>query len=163
REFALTLAGAVFISGVVALTLSPMMSANLLRAGHVDKGFSGIVNRTFDRFRDWYGSHLDRTLNARPAVYVFWGGISLLSLFMFAALPKMATKELAPKEDQGVIFGIITAPANATIDDTIRYADAAGKVSKEIPDTRFTFQLTSPTSGFGGLVLKPWVTRQPPT
>ena len=52
REFALTLAGAVFISGVVALTLSPMMSAHLLRAGHADKGFSGVVNRTFDRFRD---------------------------------------------------------------------------------------------------------------
>src|SRR2546423_2070680 len=90
REFAMTLAGAVFISGVVALTLSPMMSANLLRAGHVDTGFSGVVNRTFDRFRDWYGSHLDRTLNARPAVYIFWAGISLLALFMFAALPNLA-------------------------------------------------------------------------
>src|SRR3989441_987251 len=163
REFALTLAGAVFISGVVALTLSPMMSANLLRAGHVDKGFSGIVNRTFDRFRDWYGSHLDRTLNARPAVYIFWGGISLLALIMFATIPKMATKELAPKEDQGVIFGIITAPANATIDDTIRYADAAGKVFQDIPDTRFTFQITQPSGGFGGMVLKPWGTRKTPT
>ena len=163
REFALTLAGAVFISGVVALTLSPMMSANLLRAGHVDKGFSGIVNRTFDRFRDWYGSHLDRTLNARPAVYIFWGGISLLALIMFATIPKMATKELAPKEDQGVIFGIITAPANATIDDTIRYADAAGKVFQSIPDTRFTFQLTFPDNGFGGMVLKPWGVRKTPT
>ena len=163
REFALTLAGAVFISGVVALTLSPMMSANLLRAGHVDKGFSGVVNRTFDRFRDWYGSHLDRTLNARPAVYIFWGGISLLALLMFAAIPKMASKELAPTEDQGVIFGIITAPANATIDDTIRYADAAGKVFQNIPDTRFTFQLTFPDNGFGGMVLKPWGVRKTPT
>src|SRR5216117_169987 len=163
REFALTLAGAVFISGVVALTLSPMMSANLLRAGHVDKGFSGIVNRTFDRFRDWYGSHLDRTLNARPAVYIFWAGISLLAVLMFAAIPKLGTKELAPKEDQGVIFGIITAPANATIDDTIRYADAAGKVFQDIPDTRFTFQITNPDQGFGGMVLKPWGTRKTPT
>ena len=163
REFALTLAGAVFISGVVALTLSPMMSANLLRAGHVDKGFSGLVNRTFDRFRDWYGSHLDRTLNARPAVYIFWAGISLLALLMFAAIPKMASKELAPTEDQGVIFGIITAPANATIDDTIRYADAAGKVFQDIPDTRFTFQLTFPDNGFGGMVLKPWGVRKTPT
>src|ERR671922_156952 len=75
REFALTLAGAVFISGVVALVLSPMMSANLLRAEHSDHGFSGFVNRTFDRFRDWYGSHLDRTLNARPAVYLVWAGV----------------------------------------------------------------------------------------
>src|SRR5712691_1105594 len=163
REFALTLAGAVFISGVVALTLSPMMSAHLLRAGHADKGFSGVVNRTFDRFRDWYGSHLDRTLNARPAVYIFWAGISLLAVLMFVAIPKLGTKELAPKEDQGVIFGIITAPANATIDDTIRYADAAGKVFQDIPDTRFTFQLTFPDNGFGGMVLKPWGVRKTPT
>src|SRR5437868_3191841 len=163
REFALTLAGAVFISGVVALVLSPVMSAHLLRAEHGDKGFSGFVNRTFDRFRDWYGNHLDRTLNARPAVYIVWAGISLLALFMFVTIPKMATKELAPKEDQGVIFGIITAPANATIDDTIRYADAAGKVFQDIPDTRFTFQITFPNQGFGGMVLKPWGTRTTPT
>jgi multidrug efflux pump len=163
REFALTLAGAVFISGVVALTLSPMMSANLLRTGHVDKGFSGVVNRTFDRFREWYGSHLDRTLNARRAVYLVWAGIFALAVFMFAAIPKLGTKELAPKEDQGVIFGIITAPANATIDDTIRYADAAGKVFQNIPDTRFTFQLTFPDNGFGGMVLKPWGVRKTPT
>jgi multidrug efflux pump len=163
REFGLTLAGAVFISGVVALVLSPMMSANLLRAERSDHGFEAWVNRTFDRFRDWYGSHLDRTLNARPAVYVVWVAISLLALLMFAMIPKMAVKELAPKEDQGVIFGIITAPANATIDDTIRYADAAGKVFQDIPDTRFTFQITNPSSGFGGMVLKPWGTRKTPT
>jgi len=163
REFGLTLAGAVFISGVVALTLSPMMSAHLLRAGHVDKGFSGLVNRTFDGFRDWYGSHLDRTLNARRAVYLVWAGIFALAIFMFAMIPKLGTKELAPKEDQGVIFGIITAPANATIDDTIRYADAAGKVFQNIPDTRFTFQLTFPDNGFGGMVLKPWGVRKTPT
>ena len=159
REFALTLAGAVFISGVVALTLSPMMSANLLRAEHVDKGFSGVVNRTFDRFRDWYGSHLDRTLAARPAVYAVWIGLSVLGgLFWY-----MSPNELAPTEDQGVIFGIMTAPANATIDDTIRYADAAGKVFLDLPDTRFTFQITNPSGGFGGMVLKPWGVRKTPT
>jgi multidrug efflux pump len=159
REFALTLAGAVFISGVVALVLSPMMSANLLRGEHADQGFSGFVNRTFDRFREWYGSHLDRTLQARPAVYTVWIGLSLLgALFWY-----MSPNELAPKEDQGVIFGIMTAPANATIDDTIRYADAAGNVFKNIPDTRFTFQITNPGGGFGGMVLKPWGTRKTPT
>ena len=163
REFALTLAGAVFISGVVALVLSPMMSAHLLRSEHVDHGFSGFVNRTFDRFRDWYGSHLDRTLQARPAVYVIWGGISLITALMYMAIPKAATKELAPKEDQGVIFGAVIAPANATIEDTVRYADAAGKVFADIPDTRFTFQLTFPSNGFSGMVLKPWGTRKVPT
>jgi multidrug efflux pump len=159
REFALTLAGAVTISGVVALTLSPMMSAHLLRAEHVDKGFSGIVNRTFDRFRDWYGSHLDRTLNARPAVNIVWAGLSLLAIVFYVQSPK----EQAPTEDQGVIFGIVTAPANATIDDTIRYADAAGKMFMNVPDTRFTFQITFPDSGFGGMVLKPWGVRKTPT
>src|SRR6516225_2448776 len=163
REFALTLAGAVFISGVVALVLSPMMSAYLLPPHHVEHGFKGWVDRTFDRLRDWYGKRLDRTLQARLAVYIVWAGISVLAALMYLAIPKLATKELAPKEDQGVIFGIITAPANATIDDTIRYADAAGKVFKDIPDTRFTFQITSPSSGFGGMVLKPWGVRKTPT
>jgi len=163
REFALTLAGAVLISGVVALTLSPMMSAHLLRPEHVDHGFSGWVNRTFDRFRDWYGSHLDRTLNARPAVYLVWAGVSALALFMFIMIPTFASKELAPTEDQGVIFGFVTAPANATIDDTIRYADAAGKVFQDVPDTRFTFQVTFPDRGFGGMVLKPWGVRKTKT
>src|ERR1041384_4610680 len=135
REFALTLAGAVFISGVVALVLSPMMSSYLLPPHHIEHGFKGFVDRTFDRFREWYGEHLDRTLQARPAVYVVWVGIFALAVFMFLTIPKVATKELAPKEDQGVIFGIITAPANATIDDTIRYADAAGKIFHDIPDT----------------------------
>src|SRR5215467_2128099 len=163
REFALTLAGAVFISGVVALVLSPMMSANLLKAEHSDHGFSGFVNRTFDRFRDWYGSHLDRTLQARPAVYAVWAGVSVLTIFMYLLIPKVATKELAPKEDQGVIFGIMTAPANATIDDTIRYAEATDKVFRDLPDTRFTFQVTQPSFGFSGMVLKPWGTRKVPT
>ena len=163
REFALTLAGAVTISGVVALVLSPMMSAHLLRAAHADHGFSGFVNRTFDRFRDWYGNHLDRTLAARPAVYVVWGAITALALVMFVLIPSFASKELAPVEDQGVIFGIITAPANATIDDTIRYADAAGKIFQDVPDTRFTFQITFPDQGFGGMVLKPWGIRKTPT
>src|SRR5262249_24814027 len=158
----MTLAGAVFISGVVALVLSPMMCSYLLPAHHVKTGFKGWVDRTFDRIRASYDRQLDRTLNARPAVYIVWGGISVLPLLVFLAIPKVATKELAPKEDQGVIFGIITAPANATIDDTIRYADAAGKVFHDIPDTRFTFQITSPSSGFGGMVLKPWGTRKTP-
>src|SRR5216117_1597418 len=140
-----------------------MMSAHLLRAEHVDKGFTAIVNRTFDRFRDWYGAHLDRTLAARPAVYVVWGGISALAIIMALMIPSFASKELAPTEDQGVIFGIITAPANATIDDTIRYADAAGKVFHDIPDTRFTFQITFPDNGFGGMVLKPWGVRKTAT
>src|SRR6476646_8555412 len=91
REFAMTLAGAVFISGVVALVLSPMMSSYLLPAHHVETGFKGWVDRTFDRIRESYGKHLDRTLNARPAVYIVWAGISALAILMFIAVQKVAT------------------------------------------------------------------------
>src|ERR1700744_5389854 len=72
REFAFTLAGAVFISGIVALTLSPVMSAKLIRGGHEDKGLVGVINRTFDRIRHSYSRVLDLTLSARPAVYIIW-------------------------------------------------------------------------------------------
>src|SRR5881296_3149122 len=92
REFALTLAGAVFISGVVALTLSPMICSKLLHRGDADKGFSGLINRNFDRFRNAYGRLLDRTLQVRPAVYVVWIGLALLTIPMF----KMSKHELAP-------------------------------------------------------------------
>jgi len=88
-----------------------------------------------------------------------WIGLSILAVLFYM----MSSKEQAPTEDQGVIFGIVTAPANATIDDTIRYADAAGKIFQDIPDTRFTFQITNPDQGFGGMVLKPWGVRKIPT
>ncbi|MEZ4270965.1 MAG: efflux RND transporter permease subunit [Myxococcota bacterium] len=84
REFAFTLAGAVTISGIVALTLSPIMSATLLRAGEGERGFAGKISRFFDAVRDRYGRWLDATLRARPAVYVAWIGISILALAMFS-------------------------------------------------------------------------------
>src|SRR5262249_13046245 len=79
REFALTLAGAVTISGVVALTLSPVMSAYLLRQSDEDKGFAGLVNRTFDRIRNAYGRALETTFRARGAIYVAWVVIGILA------------------------------------------------------------------------------------
>jgi multidrug efflux pump len=159
REFALTLAGAVFISGVVALTLSPMICSKLLHRGDADKGFSGLINRSFDRFRDAYGRLLDRTLQVRPAVYVVWIGLALLTIPLF----KFSKHELAPVEDQGVIFGFIDSPANATLDQLLPYSEAAGKVFHSFPETNFSFQITSPTESFGGMVLKPWGVRTKPT
>ena len=159
REFAFTLAGAVTISGVVALTLSPMMSAQLLRASAEEHGFAGKVNHTFDRIRESYGRMLDRTLQVRPAVYVAWIGLSLLA-FLLLKFSISMNSELAPTEDQGVIFGIIDAPANATIEQTSAFADAAEKDFLGFPETNFTFQLTFPSSGFGGMVFKPWGKRK---
>src|SRR5258706_5616061 len=87
REFAFTLAGAVFISGVVALTLSPVMSSKLLDAKHENQGFAGVINRMFDRLRRGYGRVLDLTLSARPAVYMVWIVLSLLTIPMFIMPP----------------------------------------------------------------------------
>ncbi|MDG4475894.1 efflux RND transporter permease subunit [Thiovibrio frasassiensis] len=156
REFAFTLAGAVTISGIVALTLSPMMSAKLLKPGIEEHGLAGRIARDFARLRTAYGRWLDATLAARPAVYTVWIVITLLTIPMFT----MSAKELAPNEDQGVIFGIVDAAANSTLDQTSGYAAAANKIFLDFPETDFTFQLTQPTSGFSGMVTKPWAQRE---
>src|SRR5947207_944160 len=78
REFAFTLAGAVLISGIVALTLSPMMGSKLLRAGDTERGFAGMINRHFDILRGFYTRVLSRTLNYRPVVLTLWVIIALL-------------------------------------------------------------------------------------
>ncbi|HXU82566.1 MAG TPA: efflux RND transporter permease subunit, partial [Polyangia bacterium] len=111
REFVFTLAGAVLISGIVALTLSPMMSSVLARQQR-HGGFADRVERTFERIRARYSRMLATTLANRPAVYVVWGALSLLAFPMY----QMSAKELAPIEDQGVLFGTIDVPANATME-----------------------------------------------
>jgi multidrug efflux pump len=156
REFAFTLAGAVTISGIVALTLSPMMSAKLLKPGLSEHGLAGRISRDFDRLKNFYGRLLDKTLAYRPAVYLVWIVITLLAVPMF----RMSPVELAPAEDQGVIFGILDAAANSTLDQTSHYAAAANQVFLSEPETEFTFQVTSPSSGFAGMVVKPWSKRQ---
>jgi multidrug efflux pump len=140
REFAFTLTGAVIISTVVALTLSPMMSSKLLAPGMSERGFAGKISRDFKRFTAFYGRLLNATLNARPAVYTVWILLGLATVPLFV----MSPKELAPTEDQGVVFGIVDAAANATLDQTSRNAAAANDVFMSMPETQFTFQVTSP-------------------
>jgi multidrug efflux pump len=155
REFAFTLAGAVTISGIVALTLSPVMSAKLLKPGMEERGLAGRISRDFGKLRRFYGRLLERTLNARPAIYLIWLVVSALAVPMFI----MSATELAPMEDQGVIFGILDASADATLDQTSRDAAAANRVFLSTPEAKFTFQVTFPSSGFGGLVVAPWEQR----
>ena len=156
REFAFTLAGAVVISGVVALTLSPMMSRRLLKPGMEEHGFTGKIARDFKRFRLFYGRLLDVTLDSRPAVYTVWIAVSLLTIPMYT----MSPKELAPNEDEGVIFGIIDASADATVDQTSRFTAAVNEAYLSVPETQFTFQITRPNSGFAGMVVQPWGERR---
>jgi multidrug efflux pump len=156
REFAFTLAGAVFISGIVALTLSPVMSSKLLDAEHENRGFTGHINRMFDRLRRAYGRVLGVTLSARPAVYTVWVVLSLLTVPLFI----MAPRELAPPEDQSIVFGIVESPADATIDQTAFYAHALNDELMKVPEQGQTFQLTFQDRAFSGLVLKPWEQRK---
>ncbi len=156
REFAFTLAGAVIVSGVVALTLSPMMGSKLLRAGASERGFAGIVNRTFERIRGLYSRTLAGTLQYRPVVFVLWGIVVLLIVpfYMFSQ------RELAPAEDQGVVFGVIQSSANSTIDQTNLFTTQVYDVYRAFPESDSIFQITSPSGGFGGMVTKPWSQRK---
>jgi multidrug efflux pump len=155
REFAFTLAGAVIVSGVVALTLSPMMGAKLLRAGDTERGFAGWVNRRFDSVRRRYVGMLTGTLRYRPVVLVLWAIVALLIVpfYMFSQ------QELAPAEDQGVVFAVVQAAPNATIDQTKLFAEQIYDVYRSFPEASSIFQLTFPTNGFGGMVVKPWSER----
>jgi multidrug efflux pump len=155
REFAFTLAGAVIVSGVVALTLSPMMGSKLLRAGDTERGFAGWINRRFDSLRSGYGRLLSRTLQYRPVTLVLWAIVVLLTVPFYL----FSMRELAPMEDQGFFFGYVQASANSTLDQTKLFTEKVGEVYRSFPETRATFEITFPSGGFGGLVTKPWSER----
>jgi multidrug efflux pump len=156
REFAFTLAGAVIVSGFVALTLSPMMTSKLLRQGDTEKGFAGIVNRQFEHVRGLYTRLLSGTLRFRPVVLTLWVIVALLMIpfYMFSQ------KELAPAEDQGIVFSIIQSSANSTLDQTNLFTKQVYDVFHSIPESESIFQITQPTGGFGGMVTKPWSERK---
>jgi multidrug efflux pump len=159
REFAFTLAGAVLVSGVVALTLSPMMGSKLLREGDAERGFAGFVNRQFDFFRATYARQLAATLRYRPVVLTLWVLVTLLVVPFYL----FSQKELAPQEDQSVVFGVIQAAPNATLDQTKLFASQVHDVYRSIPETESIFQITSPGGGFAGMVTKPWSARKKST
>jgi multidrug efflux pump len=155
REFAFTLAGAVIVSGVVALTLSPMMGATLLRSKDTDSGFAGWINRRFDGVRRRYTHALAATLRYRPVVLTVWVIVAALMVpfYMFSQ------RELAPAEDQGFFFGFIQASPNSTLDQTRLFTNQIYDVYKSVPEAASIFQITFPNGGFGGMVTKPWSER----
>jgi multidrug efflux pump len=155
HEFAFTLAGAVFISGVVALTLSPMMSSRILSAERQHGRFARLVDRGFERLRSGYLRGLDATLRMRPAVYVVWITLSLLTIPMYMFSPA----ELAPNEDQGVVFTSLDVPANATVEQMSGYAAQVNEIFQAEPEFDHSFQITFANAAFGGMLAKPWEDR----
>ncbi len=155
REFAFTLAGAVLVSGFVALTLSPMMSSKLVRKSEKKTGFKARVDRLFDRLRDSYERLLRTALSLRPAILTGAG----LFILIIPLLYMFSTKELAPREDQGVLFSIIQAAPNSSIDQTLIYASEINRIYQSFPETQNTFELIQPSFGFSGMLPKPWSER----
>ncbi|MDX5372057.1 MAG: efflux RND transporter permease subunit, partial [Pseudomonadaceae bacterium] len=119
KEFALTLAGAVIISGVVALTLSPMMCSKLLRHEENPSGLAHKLDLIFDRLKRRYQAALHGTLNTRPVVLVF----AVLVLALIPVLLMFTESELAPEEDQGIVFMMASAPKTANLDYLNAYTD----------------------------------------
>jgi multidrug efflux pump len=155
REFAFTLAGAVIVSGAVALTLSPMMGSRFLRAGDSERGFAGWINRRFDGVRERYTRALSATLRYRPVVLVLW----LIVAALIVPFYMFSQRELAPAEDQGVVFSAVQTAPNSTIEQTTLFTRQIYDVYRSFPETASTFQLTNATGGFGGMVTKPWSER----
>ena len=156
REFALTLAGAVFISGIVALTLSPMMSSRLLKGNHEPGWLPRHIDLGFEAFKRLYARMLKATLRIRPVVYAAWITLMLaiIPLYMFSP------GELAPYEDQGVVFGALDVPANATLEQLTPYTAQVNQFFSSVPEFAQSFQITFPSGGFGGALMKPWDERK---
>ncbi|SEL79681.1 multidrug efflux pump [Sphingomonas palmae] len=158
REFAFTLAGSVFVSGVIALTLSPMMSAKLLNRKVAEGQFAKKVEHFFDRVSGGYAGMLTRTLAMRPIVLL----VSVAMLGGTVVLFLGAQRELAPQEDQGYVFTATRAPQYASINYTDRVSDTVQGLFKALPEYAGSFfnnGIDGQNQGFGGVILKEWEER----
>ena len=156
-EFAFTLVGAVTISAIVALTLSPMMCSRLLKPHREDdRGWEArlirLIDRTFDRLRHGYARWLHGSLNYLPVTGVF-AAIILGSIYFLYAGTK---SEIAPQEDQGVIITLSTSAPNATIDQRLMYSRQIYDIFARHSEMDHVFQLDVPGQSIAGIVLKPW-------
>ena len=141
REFAFTLAGSVILSGLIALTITPAMAARLLKHGQTGR-FQRIVDTTSDRVANWYERRVSSSLDYRPVTLLMVVALVGLTGFMFT---KTST-ELAPEEDQGVLFAFLNGPRYATKEYTQLYTDQIYGLTKDVPEARTNFSI----AGFGG-------------
>lgn len=155
REFAFTLAGAVVISGIVAVTLSPMMSSKLLKPHGQSRGFAGVVDRVFTRLENWYGRRLSGSLDFRGVTLVIVAVMLATTAFMFVK----TASELAPEEDQGAFLGLVKAPRYATAEYTQKFSTGFTNAPETIPEVDDTFLIVGSDGGgdgFVGFKLKAW-------
>lgn len=154
-EFAFTLAGAVVISAIIALTLSPMMCSRSLRASDHEKPFVKRIDRVADAVRNRYRRMLHSSLDTWLVAVVFGALILLGNVYLF----KTSSSELAPQEDQGIVLTNTQGPPNATIDQMALYSKQVYDIAKSLPEYTHIFQVDGAqgvNSGFAGIMLKPW-------
>ena len=158
-QFAFTLAGAVTLSGVIALTLSPMMCSRIFRPEQSEGGFAHYLDVRFTQLRNWYKKGLISWLQTWQ-VLVALGVVMLCgTVFLFMN----SDSELAPTEDQGVVLSQIIGPPNATIDVMEGYQRQVFEAMHSLPEYDAAFQIIGTPSvnqGFGGVLLKPWGDRK---
>lgn len=158
REFAVTLAGAVVISGIVAITITPMMSARILKHGKQSR-FERIVESTFGYVESRYERLVSGSLKYRPVTLMIVIALVALTGFMFTK----TSSELAPEEDQGFLLSLVTAPRYATSDYTATYVNQILGLVKDIPETRAQFSAVAfggaTNSAFVGFAFKDWADR----
>jgi len=158
-EFALTLAGAVLVSGFTALTLSPMMCSKLLRHSNKHGRLFEFGERILQGLDQGYRTLLDRVLGLRWLTIGVAAAVVAAMLGLFLSLPD----ELAPAEDQGIIIGFGTAPEGATIDYTDRYAKQMENIYEAVPEQNRFFKIvgfSGVTNVIGFIGLKPWNERE---
>jgi multidrug efflux pump len=155
-EFAFTLVGAVTVSAIIALTLSPMMTSRLLRASSRLPRWEGrlidFIDRRFNALHSRYERWLHGSLNYLPVTVVF----ALIILGSIYFLYSSATSELAPQEDQGVIITSATNAADSTLQQRLLYDRQIYQDFVSFPETDHVFQLDMPGQDIAGMVLKPW-------
>jgi multidrug efflux pump len=159
KEFALTLAGAVIISGIVALTLSPMMCSKLLRHEENPSGLAHKLDQIFDSLKQRYQRALRSTMDTRPVVIVF----AVIVMCLIPLFLKFTKSELAPEEDQGIIFMIANAPQTTNLEYLNKYTDEFVAAFKSFPEYYSSFQIngfSGVQSGIGGFMMTPWNERE---
>ncbi len=155
KEFAFTLAFSVIISGVVALTLSPMMCSKILSHSISQQRFVHYIDKTFEKFKNYYEQRLRLALNFRSVTVVF-AAIILLACGLLALTTKT---ELAPEEDQSVLFASLTAPAYSNINYLTQFTKKLDKIYQSIPEAQDYFIVNgmgAQNNAISGLILKPW-------
>ncbi|MDB6095845.1 MAG: acriflavin resistance protein [Francisellaceae bacterium] len=161
-EFAFTLAGAVGISAIVALTLTPMMCSKLMKPQTIQGRFTSQIDYYFDRLSQFYQNKLSLILNDLRVVVVF--SVIILSSIYF--LYTHSKTELAPQEDQGVLISLLTTAPSANLTQTQLYTKQLYHTLSEFKETQHVFQLdgiNGLNSGIAGMVLKPWNERNKTT